>query len=173
MGKRGPATALTPEVQEKICKTLRAGNFLDTAISYAGLSRSAVRKWLTRGRREIVRVENSPRARVRQEEQIFVDFAEAVQQAIAHAETLHVATITKAASKHWQASAWMLERAHAKRWGAKKSVEVQGQLDMRTHIVVEIGGEDEPGQEEGLEDGLGDDLGDDLGDGLGDDLEGA
>ncbi len=123
----GRPTKLTPEVTEAICKTLRAGNFLDTAIAYAGLSRATVRRWFRRGRAELDRLAKNPRARLRKDEKPFVEFVEDVEQAMAHAETLHVTLITQAASKRWQAAAWLLERAHHERWGSKKSLEVKGE----------------------------------------------
>jgi hypothetical protein len=161
MSRAGRPTTLTPKVQEEICKTLRAGNFLDTAITYAGLSRATVREWMRRGRAELARLEADPRARLLKTEQPYVDFVEALEQAMAHAETLHVAMITSASKKDWKASAWMLERAHPQRWGAKHRLDVSGRLDMRTEIVVEIGAE---GDEEGDE--AQEDVNGDGGDGL-------
>ena len=40
----------------------------------------------------------------------YPEFAEAVKSAEAEAVQMHVARVTKAAEKQWQASAWMLER---------------------------------------------------------------
>ena len=115
----GRPTKLTPEKQEEIVKYLRAGNYVETAAAYAGLSKASVYNWMRRGRREIERVEDDPRRKIREEEQPYVDFLYAVEKAQARAEITSVALINRASETQWQAAAWRLERKHPDRWGRK------------------------------------------------------
>lgn len=127
----GRLTKLTPKVQEDIVTVLRAGNYFETASAYAGISKSTFYNWLKRGERELQRVEKDARYRVRQEEEIYVDFVCAVKEAVAEAEVRDVLTIGKASDKNWQASAWRLERRYPEKWGRKlqQQVEHSGQID--------------------------------------------
>lgn len=113
----GRPTKLTPEKQEEIIKYLRAGNYVETAAAYAGLSKASVYNWLRRGRREIERVEDDPKRKIRKEEQPYVDFLYAVEKAQAGAEMTSIALINRASEVQWQAAAWRLERKHPGRWG--------------------------------------------------------
>lgn len=115
--KTGRPTKLTPEKQEEIVKYLRAGNYVETAAAYAGLSKASVYNWMRRGRREIERVEDDPRRKIREEEQPYVDFLYAVEKAQARAEMTSIALINRASETQWQAAAWRLERKHPGRWG--------------------------------------------------------
>ena len=47
----GRPTKLTPEVRQKICDAVRAGNYLDTAAEFGGVDRSTLHRWLRRGER--------------------------------------------------------------------------------------------------------------------------
>lgn len=112
-------TKLTPELQENVLKVIRSGNYIETACAYVGINKSTFYDWLKRGAREKDRVAKNPRARVRKDEQPFVDFSNAVEKALAHAEIRDVAIIGKAAEENWQAAAWRLERKFPDRWGRK------------------------------------------------------
>ena len=113
-------TKLTPELQENVLKVIRSGNYIETACAYVGINKSTFYDWLKRGAREKDRVAKNPRARVRKDEQPFVDFSNAVEKALAHAEIRDVAIIGKAAEENWQAAAWRLERKFPDRWGRKE-----------------------------------------------------
>lgn len=112
-------TKLTPELQEDVLKVIRSGNYIETACAYVGINKSTFYDWLKRGAREKDRLAKNPRARVRKDEQPFVDFSNAVEKALAHAEIRDVAIIGKAAEENWQAAAWRLERKFPDRWGRK------------------------------------------------------
>jgi len=109
---RGRPSKLTPELQEKLCGFIRAGNYETTAAEACGVSESTYFNWKAKG-------EKAQRGKYR-------DFLEDIKKAIAQAEALHVQRIVNAGSAHWQASAWYLERKHHERWGRK---EFRGQLD--------------------------------------------
>lgn len=112
-------TKLTPELQDEIIKVIRSGNYIETACAYVGINKSTFYDWLKRGAREKDRLAKNPRAKVRKSEKPFVDFSNAIEKALAHAEIRDVAIIGKAAEENWQAAAWRLERKFPDRWGRK------------------------------------------------------
>lgn len=119
MNVGGRPTKLTPEVQEKICSAIRAGNYIETASAYADVAKSTLYEWLKRGQREKDRIAKNPRARIRKEEAPYVEFSNAVEKALADAEVRDVMLIGKAAEENWQAAAWRLERKFPDRWGRR------------------------------------------------------
>lgn len=117
---KGRPSKLTMELQEEVVKHLRTGNYIETVSALVGISKNTFYDWLKRGAREIQRVEQNSRARIRKDEQKYVDFSDAVKKAMAHAEVRDVTLIAKAGDKNWQASAWRLERKHPDKWGRKE-----------------------------------------------------
>src|SRR5690554_1753534 len=113
-------TKLTPKLQDEILKVIRSGNYIETACAYVGINKSTFYDWLKRGAREKDRLAKNPRAKVRKSEKPYVDFSNAVEKALAHAEIRDVAIIGKAAEENWQAAAWRLERKFTERWGRKE-----------------------------------------------------
>ena len=86
-----------------------------------------------KGRVRKIRIEERSRRKKRsqdhwvtkQKEQLYVDFREAVEQAIAESEAHDLAVITSAAQRgDWKAAAWKLERRSPKRWGKRTQLEV-------------------------------------------------
>ena len=132
VNKGGKPSTLTPEVQERIVKVIRKGNYFETAVAYAGVPRSTFYDWLRRGREERDRVSKDARLRVRQTEEKFVNFSIAVEQALAESEMDSLDIIVKASDNNWQASAWRLERRFPDRWGRKvqQQVEHSGSVDI-------------------------------------------
>lgn len=116
-------TKLTPEIQEKICNAIRAGNYIETAAAYSGVAKSTVFDWMRRGAREKERVGKNTRARIRKKEVPYVEFSDAVEKALADAEVIDVDIIRRAAKENWQAAAWRLERKFPDRWGRREKVE--------------------------------------------------
>jgi hypothetical protein len=73
------------------------------------------------------RLAASSRAKPKDSETPFAEFADAIQKAQADAETRNVALIAKAAQDGtWTAAAWWLERKYPERWGRKERHEVTG-----------------------------------------------
>jgi len=140
MAKRGRPAKLTPEIQEEICRVIRAGNYIETAAVYAGIEKKTLYNWMKRGREELERLKNNPKARMRKSEAPYVEFLHAVKKALAEAEVRDVAIIGKAAQECWQAAAWRLERRFPERWGRRLDVkqEVQGQVKIEHDIVRKI-----------------------------------
>ncbi len=115
-------TKLTPDVQERIVQALTAGNYLQTAATYAGIGITTLHRWMQQG-------EQARRG-------MFREFREAVEKAQADAEVRDIALIATAAATHWQAAAWRLERKFPERWG-RRVVDVRGDSEMPIKIVVE------------------------------------
>jgi len=94
---------------------VRAGNYLETASAFAGVSPSTLRDWVRRGVRDTEEGKQTVRA----------DFSAALEKAQADAEAGGVARIGAAAAKQWQAAAWLLERKHHEKWGKKQEIKVR------------------------------------------------
>jgi hypothetical protein len=110
------STKLTDDVQARIVQALTAGNYLDTAAAYAGVSRVTVWRWMQRGEEEA----DNP-------DSIYSNFRNAVESARAQAEVRSVALISRAADDGtWQAAAWFLERSYPNRWARVQRTEISG-----------------------------------------------
>ena len=98
----GRKTKLTDERQQLIVAALKAGNYIDTACDYAGISHQSFYNWMEQG-------EAAQRGK-------FFEFFEAVQKARSEAEMRNVNVVQKAAQGGtWQAAAWHLERSFPER----------------------------------------------------------
>ena len=129
MGKRiGRKPKLTPQVQEKICSAIRAGNYAVVAAAYGGICKTTFYKWLDLGEKG---------------REPYVAFADAIKKADADDETRSVAIIADAARTQWQAAAWHLERKHKERWARQERVEQSGTL--RIEVVY---GDSDPDNED-------------------------
>lgn len=107
MAKVGRPTKLTPELHADIVRTIKAGNYLETAAAMAGVERLTLREWIKKG--------------VRAQSGAYHTFARDIEQAMAHAEVVDVLGIRKAGEKEWTARAWLLERRYPDRWGKRGS----------------------------------------------------
>lgn len=126
----GRPTKLNYGVQEKIVQAIKAGNYIETAAAYAGISKSTLYEWLKRGERENQRVAKNPRYRIKKSEKPYVEFSNAIEKALAEAEIRDVAIIGKAAEEQWQAAAWRLERKFPDKWG-RRVLEHKGSLEVK------------------------------------------
>jgi len=130
-----PTKIINKEIVAKIVKAIRAGNYIETAAAYAGISKNTLYDWLRRGEREKQRLATNPRSKMRKSEAPFVEFSDAVERALAEAEVRDVTIIAKAAETQWQAAAWRLERKFPDRWGRRK---LDIDLDQVGKVQVEI-----------------------------------
>lgn len=138
--RRGHPLHITPDLMATVQIALRTGSFRSTAAIYAGITRQTFHRWITRAE-EILDQREAPdfqpseplprprrradlpawrkaeteRQRRQEEEDLYVDFFYAVQDAEASAEVSLEASIF--ASDDWRAKAWLLERRFSKRWG--------------------------------------------------------
>jgi hypothetical protein len=100
----GRPSKLTDELEAKLCDALRAGNHLEVAACYAGVSRSTVHRWLS-----LAQADGA--------EERLVEFREAVRKAEANAEVHAVGVLRKAiAHGEWRAALAYLERRYPQRW---------------------------------------------------------
>jgi transposase len=107
-GKGGRPTKLTPAAQGKIVAAIQAGNYIETAAAFAGVSKQTLYSWLRRGERA--------------RRGIYRDFNDAVQLALAQSEVMDLEVIRRAARLNWTAAAWRLERRYPEKWGRKDKV---------------------------------------------------
>ena len=123
----GRPSKLTPEVQEKICQAIRAGNYYEAACAYGGIAYSTFREWMVRGEKD-----KSGKYR---------EFLEAIKRAEYEAEARLVAMWQKHMPDNWQAIATFLERRYPERWGRKRlDIEHSGEIGIK--IVDDINDED-------------------------------
>lgn len=102
----GRPSKLQPDLQERFCALVRAGNTVEIAAEAVGIGESTFYSWMDRGER------GKPADRP------YKAFREAVEQARGEAESILVARVAKAAQGgSWQAAAWLLERRAPERWG--------------------------------------------------------
>lgn len=109
--KHGRPTKLTKELQTRICEYIYSGSSKQDAALLCGITRKTLENWLERGKTE--------------ELGMYVDFAEAVETALAAFKQTQIDLIATAAEKHWQAAAWLLERRFPREWGRREALEVE------------------------------------------------
>jgi hypothetical protein len=100
---------LTKEVSEKICQTIRAGNYPAVSALSCGISESTFYRWMEEGRATQKGAQH--------------DFYLAVKRAEAEGEARAVALIAKLMKEDWKAAMAFLERRHGERWGRRDRFE--------------------------------------------------
>jgi hypothetical protein len=120
--RTGRPCKLTPEVQEKICRAIRAGNYAYIAAEYAGVGKSTYHRWMQLGEQQ----ESGP----------FREFRDAVKNAESEAEVRAVAIIQRHMETNWQAAMTFLERKFPKRWGRRLDVTTAGDPVTKIRMVV-------------------------------------
>jgi hypothetical protein len=112
--RRGRPGKLTARRQRAIVDAIRRGAHRAQAAEAAGIARSTLQGWLSRGELD------DARGRYR-------EFAEAVRTAEAQAELEALKSIERAAAEgDWRAKAWILERRFPERWGRQTRHQVSG-----------------------------------------------
>jgi hypothetical protein len=109
---RGRPLLLTPELQRRLCGSVRTGVPMSTSCQLVGVDYSTVRRWLGLGKKE--------------NEGVFHDFYLAFTRAKAVAERRLVKTIVTAGPEDWKAAAWLLERRHPDKYGKTTRTEISG-----------------------------------------------
>lgn len=122
----GRPVKINPTIQAELVKMIQAGNYMETAAAFVGISISTMRDWIRRGEREAQRFIDDPKARPIKSETPFMEFSTAIKKAQAAAEIRDVIIIGDAARESWQAAAWRLERKYPEKWGRKDRHEVSG-----------------------------------------------
>lgn len=128
-GKKSPGRPpllFRPEITTAIVEAIEMGNYVETAVQYAGVSKSTFYNWMDRGTSERDRLLANPDAEPNPTEVPFMEFVDAVEKASAKAEVRNVAIIQKAAPTTWQAAAWWLERTRGRKYARKMDTEISG-----------------------------------------------
>lgn len=120
----GRPTKLTPELQDRFCELMLAGNYVSTTCEILGVDTSSIKNWFDRA--------DDPR----EGNPIYLEFFLAVKKSEAQAEARLLSKIEAAGNdpKNWPAHMTILERRHPERWGRRDRV----QVDQKTTIVYEI-----------------------------------
>lgn len=113
---RRMSTALTPEVQDRICEGVRMGMTYALAARYGGVSYESFRIWRKVGRDEI---EEGKESR-------FTDFVRAVETAETEGVKELLQLIRSAAPRHWVAAAWLLERRYPESYSQRTIRQISG-----------------------------------------------
>lgn len=114
------------QVHDAIVQAIRAGNYVDDAASYAGVSTRSVFGWLERGRLAEAKAQEDGEP-IPDTEAPFVQFLHDVESARSQAVVRNVALIQRAAETQWQAAAWYLERTNPRKWGRHETVALTGE----------------------------------------------
>ena len=101
-----------PKAFDALLGSLRDGNFREVACAVAGISQRTLRNWMIWADE----AEEGDESKAK-----WLDVAERIRQAEAHAETESVRIVREGERGVWSAHAWWLERAKQTRWGTKRS----------------------------------------------------
>lgn len=124
MGRPGPKTKLTPEVQERLCTALRGGNFRKTACAWAGIPYRSFHEWMLKGERK----KSGPLA----------EFRRAVIEAEKAAEIRAVALVLKAAEKDPRHAEWWLSHRFPERWADKARHEMRLAAKANAQPIIQV-----------------------------------
>jgi transposase len=105
--------------QQLICEQLSVGGYIEGAAAYANISKGTVYNWLKRGRKE---KEDGV-------ESDYVSFLYAIEIAMEMGAVIHENNVYEHSKTDWRASAWVLERKFAQRWGKKDTVRLEAETD--------------------------------------------
>lgn len=115
--KLGRPTKLSEEVIERIVGALANAATYEVAAARAGVNRTTLQRWRSRGRREIERIESG--FEPDPDETIYAKLVQNMAWAEAAWEVRDLIIIGEAAKKSWQAAAWRLERRRPERWSQR------------------------------------------------------
>lgn len=121
----GPGrTKLDDELIGELVSVIRAGNYIDVAASYVGVSRQSFYRWMREGR-DVERALETGRVTedaLSEMESLTLTLARSVEHALAESEVRDLALIGRAATDNWTAAAWRLERKYPERYGKRVAV---------------------------------------------------
>lgn len=102
-------TELTPELMASLCNVVQAGNYLETALKFAGVASDTMMQWVELGHM-------NPNT-------IYGTFVRNMNKAMAASEMRDLNFIDRAMQDgNWQAAAWRLERKYPHRWGRNERI---------------------------------------------------
>lgn len=157
----GRPRKVTPETLKLVRDALLKGNFIETSLAYAGLTRAAGYDAMRRGRAEVSRIETKLAAEFEgsqyeptdddfdrlldPRERIYVEFLYTIQSCTALAEVsavdaLHTYTATIKNDSQARALLWRLSRRWSKRWHKSDTsigVDVDLEVESRQEVAQE------------------------------------
>lgn len=113
---RTPKLEIDPDLKGRIMAYVRVGAFPERAAVAAGVHESTHYRWQAKGLEE--RAHRAGGKTPRKTWQVYVDYVDALEQAIAEAEMIMLGKVARGGSEG-NASQWLLERRFRDRWGAK------------------------------------------------------
>jgi hypothetical protein len=128
----GRPTKLTPKRANQLLWFIRHGRPLDTACALVGINRDTCYGWVRRGRAASDR--RACGLPVEAAEDPYREFAEALAEARAAAESDAIDVILQATERDWRAAAWFLEHSFPDRWGRQS----RGTLDVVHHMPAAL-----------------------------------
>ena len=129
--KKGRPSKLNAEVINSIQQWLRMGYFVEDAARMSGVHKTTLYRWLEKGRED----------RDAGEENLYVDFCNAMEKARAEAEGMFLSSIKTAASRgQWQAAAWWLERSFDK-WSKPNKIQLGGDKEEPLKVQIKYSGD--------------------------------
>lgn len=120
--RNGRPTLLTAGLADRICESIRLGNYMETAAALHGLNKTTLYRWLKAGARLMRECAEDEQRELDEQEALLVSFCNAVRQAQAQAEARAVESLMTADDPRWRA--WWLERTRADRFGRKDKLRV-------------------------------------------------
>lgn len=118
---------LTEEIIKDICKKLKVGNYIKTVATSIGVSERTFYYWIDRG--EKVNKLYEAGQKVPNEEKIYLQFLQSIQQAEAESEVVIVAQIFSQIPKDWKAGLELLSRKYPERWARKEYMDFKGSIE--------------------------------------------
>lgn len=129
--KKGRPSKLNAEVINSIQQWLRMGYFVEDAARMSGVHKTTLYRWLEKGRED----------RDAGEENLYVDFCNAMEKARAEAEGMFLSSIKTAASRgQWQAAAWWLERSFDK-WSKPNKIQLGSDKEEPLKVQIKYSGD--------------------------------
>jgi len=161
--KVGRPTIFNEEKAAKLYNLIKAGNYIETASAVAGINKDTFYEWVKYGCR-LKEGRKKKNKNITPEDMQFIEFSDAVEEALAIAEARDLKRIDDAAENDWRAAAWKLERRNPQRWGVrpqgemtlnineKKSFKNEREFSKAVEKMMELFSENE-GEENGNEGG--------------------
>lgn len=120
--KRGRPTILTEEIIEEIARHVEAGNYVEVALSLAGVNNPTFYQWMRKARQ--AEAEARDGGELTYSQKMYLKLRARMNEAEAIAENTRLADITAAADHDPKWAAWFLERRFPGRWGKSQRLEI-------------------------------------------------
>lgn len=122
---------LTPEMQDKICKAIADGNYIETACQLSGISKETYYRWI-----KYAEGEEAPEWGG--DKEIYCNFYDAIKKAESEAEAFFLSQIKRAAPRSWQAAAWYCERKMPDKYGQRQRMDLNVTGDIKITLDKEL-----------------------------------